>query len=229
MALKTDYKDFELVTPAEGRRVKLTNIEGDVYKIEDVSNYKEGGNTFGAQDINDTNARVEECFRSVSDGKALLASAITDKGVTTAQDATFAIMAENIARIAGVSVTDSIKISETAGATQGSTATASLELDANQKYIIISFANGGVGSGYQGSSYAGANWFLSAVRTNVTEGTITNYTDSGQIASNTQCLCSFRIDEVVTNETVATFTASAEATGDYKPGTQVTIIAICAN
>lgn len=39
-------------------------------------------------------------FQSVSDGKALVASAITDKGVQTASDATFQTMAKNIAEIA---------------------------------------------------------------------------------------------------------------------------------
>lgn len=38
-------------------------------------------------------------FQSVSDGKALVASAITDKGVETAPDATFETMAENISNI----------------------------------------------------------------------------------------------------------------------------------
>ena len=38
-------------------------------------------------------------FQSVSDGKALVASAITDKGVQTASDATFQTMADNIAEI----------------------------------------------------------------------------------------------------------------------------------
>lgn len=42
---------------------------------------------------------------SVSDGKALVASAITDKGVPTAQDATFAQMADNIGQISGGSDT----------------------------------------------------------------------------------------------------------------------------
>ena len=37
--------------------------------------------------------------KSVSDGKTLVATAITDKGVDTAADATFAIMAENISQI----------------------------------------------------------------------------------------------------------------------------------
>ena len=43
--------------------------------------------------------KINECFQSVSDGKALVASAITDMGVETTQDATFAIMAENILAI----------------------------------------------------------------------------------------------------------------------------------
>lgn len=42
---------------------------------------------------------------SVSSGKSLIASAITDRGVTTAQDATFAQMAENIGQISGGSDT----------------------------------------------------------------------------------------------------------------------------
>ena len=37
--------------------------------------------------------------KSVSDGKTLVATAITDKGVQTAADATFAVMAENISQI----------------------------------------------------------------------------------------------------------------------------------
>lgn len=40
--------------------------------------------------------RLNEVFQSVSNGKSLIASAITDKGITTAADATFQIMADNI-------------------------------------------------------------------------------------------------------------------------------------
>lgn len=39
---------------------------------------------------------VEELKTSVSEGKALIASAVTDKGVSTADDATFSTMANNI-------------------------------------------------------------------------------------------------------------------------------------
>jgi len=42
---------------------------------------------------------IDGLFTSVSDGKALIASAITDKGVPTAQDAAFADMASNIKEI----------------------------------------------------------------------------------------------------------------------------------
>ena len=42
---------------------------------------------------------VDECFQSVSEGKALIADAITDKGVSTSDDASFSTMATNIRNI----------------------------------------------------------------------------------------------------------------------------------
>ena len=45
--------------------------------------------------------KLDEVFQSVSSGKELIANAITDKGVNTAIDAEFAIMAENIGKISG--------------------------------------------------------------------------------------------------------------------------------
>ena len=45
--------------------------------------------------------KLNEVFQSVSDGKSKVAAAITDKGVSTAADATFDIMAENIKKIDG--------------------------------------------------------------------------------------------------------------------------------
>lgn len=44
-------------------------------------------------------AKLDEVFQSVSDGKSKVAAAITDKGIDTAADATFDIMAENIKKI----------------------------------------------------------------------------------------------------------------------------------
>ncbi|AWY06864.1 MAG: putative tail fiber protein [Caudoviricetes sp.] len=56
-----------------------------------------------AEDVSYGDETVKEAmdglFTSVSDGKALLASAITDQGVPTAQDAAFAQMAENVRQI----------------------------------------------------------------------------------------------------------------------------------
>lgn len=50
---------------------------------------------------------VNECFQSASEGKALVASAITGKGVNTDSGATFATMANNIAAIkVGVDTSD---------------------------------------------------------------------------------------------------------------------------
>ena len=44
-------------------------------------------------------AKLNEVFQSVSDGKSKIAAAITDKGIATAADATFQVMATNIGRI----------------------------------------------------------------------------------------------------------------------------------
>ena len=57
-----------------------------------------------AEDVAYDNGRsvkeeIDSLKSSVSDGKQVVASAITDKGVPTAQDATFAQLAENIAQI----------------------------------------------------------------------------------------------------------------------------------
>ena len=43
--------------------------------------------------------KLQEVFQSVSSGKELIANAITDKGVSTATNATFATMATNISNI----------------------------------------------------------------------------------------------------------------------------------
>jgi hypothetical protein len=49
--------------------------------------------------LNEINTEVELLKTSVSEGKALIASAVTDKGVQTAGDATFATIAANIRAI----------------------------------------------------------------------------------------------------------------------------------
>lgn len=87
-------------------RRQLTYTDGsteivDVARLEGTISQE--GDAFSDTNMNDLEQRVadafEECFQSVSDGKALVASAITDKGVTTASDATFETMANNIESI----------------------------------------------------------------------------------------------------------------------------------
>ena len=57
--------------------------------------------------IKELTQKVEECFQSVSNGKSLVASAITDMGVETASDATFETMANNIGSIeTGIDTSD---------------------------------------------------------------------------------------------------------------------------
>ena len=49
---------------------------------------------------------VDDCFQSVSEGKSLIASAITDKGVSTSSTATFQTMANNISSISQLDTSD---------------------------------------------------------------------------------------------------------------------------
>lgn len=70
--------------------VLIKKITGDV----DVKNK----GTLQEQ-VNGVSIRVEECFTSVSNGKKAVANAITGKGISTAEDAEFATMAENIGKI----------------------------------------------------------------------------------------------------------------------------------
>lgn len=56
--------------------------------------------------------KFSELFQSVSNGKKTVANAITDKGVATATDATFATMASNIALIeTGIKTDDATAVS----------------------------------------------------------------------------------------------------------------------
>ena len=70
--------------------VLIKKITGDV----DVKNK----GTLQKQ-VNEVSTRVEECFTSVSNGKKAVANAITGKGISTAENAEFATMAENIGKI----------------------------------------------------------------------------------------------------------------------------------
>ncbi len=71
----------------------LSTAESRIVTVEDGITRVDG-------EINSLNKSLEEVFTSVSKGKAQVASAITDKGVTTKSDATFKVMHDNILTLA---------------------------------------------------------------------------------------------------------------------------------
>lgn len=78
---------------SDGNKVYAGNIGYDVLETtKDVLDNTEPGK------LVDSNV-VKEVFTSVSNGKKLIASAITDKGVQTDAEDTFSVMAENIMEI----------------------------------------------------------------------------------------------------------------------------------
>lgn len=87
---------------------------------------------------------IETCFQSVSNGKTLLASAITDKGVTTAQDATFETMATNISNISGI---NNISLTEVHAKKGLNTAfTSTYTASASGTYMAVCFSAGNTSS-----------------------------------------------------------------------------------
>lgn len=84
-------------------------IEGDIL-ASDVS-FDNGSVNLQSDTVQ---GAIEELFTSVSNGKELIASAITDKGVKTSKDATFESMASNISDIpTGVDTSDATASSST--------------------------------------------------------------------------------------------------------------------
>lgn len=77
------------------------NIESaiEASNVQDAIDYLVSNDSNIQTQINDINTNIESCFQSVSDGKVLIASAITDKNIPTDATATFAQMAENIASL----------------------------------------------------------------------------------------------------------------------------------
>lgn len=93
----------------------------------------------------DVVSAVNELFTSVSDGKALVASAITDKGVSTQSDATFAVMAANVRNIptgAAPTGTKQITITENGTTTEDVSSYAAAE-------ITVNVSGGGLPSNYR--------------------------------------------------------------------------------
>ncbi len=115
--MRVDWKDavFE-----DKRKYNIINNSDGTVSLEDATMYTQEGDSFGAKELieigKEVNALandVSEVKKSVSDGKTLIAAAITLKRVATAATDTFVVMAENIAKIVlgsgNASVEDVIK------------------------------------------------------------------------------------------------------------------------
>lgn len=104
-----------LITLTGGGNVNLVGDFGDApYVIEITESTEDDGsgssgasvasdvsydNTDTGMDATNVQEAIDELFQSVSEGKSLIASAVTDKGVETAADASFETIAENISQI----------------------------------------------------------------------------------------------------------------------------------
>ena len=103
-----DFSNFAELTDLQALKIDLTSkINTDIANqktytdqktqaiVNDVNaNLKDVGNA-----IDQLNNNVDDLFQSVSDGKELVAEAITDKGVATSANASFNTMATNIRNI----------------------------------------------------------------------------------------------------------------------------------
>lgn len=122
LAIATQENEQLIVVDDDGKYVKTTWVKGDKISIERLNKieegieknstqYKEIANKIGKnEDGSDIElpttdktikGAITELFQDVSNGKQLIATAITDKGVTTSSDSTFQTMATNIGNISG--------------------------------------------------------------------------------------------------------------------------------
>lgn len=181
------WKEWEKVP----QRAEITDIDNKIGST-DISSLGDGTLT-GA---------VSQCFQSVSDGKSLIASAITDKGVATTSDATFAEMAEHIGEI--VTDTSEATVSRLSGTATVSTTGTELKktfaVEAGKTYIAVVTlcANaGGYSSAYYnfGQPNVTGNAAIEKIKSQTTPTTIVTAYGPG----NTDCLCETNVFKIVPN------------------------------
>ena len=97
------------------------------------------------------NSDLESLKSSVSNGKSLIASAITDKGVSTASDATFQTMANNIGSIASVPAGVTIMMKETISLTNKRSKVYKLNYD--NYALMYYYASGDNDAGHTYAAY----------------------------------------------------------------------------
>ena len=112
-----------------------------------ISYTEDDGSKITVQDkISELNSNVEELFQSVSNGKALVASAITDKNVPTDATATFEQMATNIRNIeTGIDTSGATATS--ADITEGKTAWVNGELIVGTRPAPVISQTGSISTG----------------------------------------------------------------------------------
>lgn len=160
--------------------------------------------------IDATNTKVDECFQNVSDGKTLVANAISDKGVATAADAKFATMATNISKI------------KTNPALQAKTVT----LDTSKTSATLA-----PDSGYDGLSQVKASITPQTKSVNLSTSQQVVKPDSGKVLSQVTVPAvtgSAGLKDVVTGKTFNSATAGIGKTGTLpdKRGTTVDAAAV---
>ncbi len=108
-SLQSLWTSAQTVECADGTTVedKIGGLKGISTDLETT----EAGYAADMTVVGQLNRDIAECFQSVSDGKSLIAAAITDKGISTAADATFNIIADNIANISTGYVTATASMS----------------------------------------------------------------------------------------------------------------------
>lgn len=197
-------------------------------------NYCDGVTSNIQTQLNTLTTNVNNCFQSASNSKSLLASAITGKGVTTASDATYQTMANNIGSIPSIMsdslVIDytnfsSVKSSVSSGYdSTGVTSTSSISLKAGKTYIILSTAVGSVSSGYTGETYPNTNWSLSAIT--ISHQNAKNIINKESMVAGNG-LISYRIDRLSPASDI-TFSISCKVVGYYTPSvaTNISIVAV---
>lgn len=148
--MKTDWKDdmFE----GNLRRYTLINNDDGTVSLQDATDYTQQGDAFGANELNAIGAEVNETKKSVSDGKTLIAAAITAKRVAAAASDTFAVLANKIGQIVlgsgnaakadvlkGKTFTnnDGVEYTGTMENKSGTTQSASASLDTANSHVIM--------------------------------------------------------------------------------------------
>lgn len=74
MALKVNYKDF--IPPESGRRWRITPQDDGSAIIEDITEYQQEGDTFGANDMNSIGTEVNSHISNKSNPHGVTASQV---------------------------------------------------------------------------------------------------------------------------------------------------------